>query len=248
MAEKWNVTLQIYRKKGESSPHFDTFSLEVRPDEYVLDAVERVWAFHDRSLTFAHACHHSVCGACGMVVNGTEKLTCITAINEVTQNGGTIRLEPLRHFPVVSDLVVDMSSLYALMETVGLKQVVPVSAAPTGRGIAPPQNGRDEGMERLVDCIECGLCLSACPIVGTSPGYLGPAVLAAVQQRGLENAPGLLSLVDCEDGVWRCHGIHECTEVCPSHVEPAWRIMDLRKQVVKQRFKYLFRAPQERQA
>jgi len=70
---KWNVTLLVYRQKGAQSPHYDTFKLEVDPDEYVLDAVERVWAFHDRSLTFAHACHHSTCGACGMRVNGVEK-------------------------------------------------------------------------------------------------------------------------------------------------------------------------------
>ena len=69
---KWNITLRIHRQKGQEPSHFDDFPLEVDPDEYVLDAVERVWAFHDRSLCFAHACHHSTCGACGMRVNGAE--------------------------------------------------------------------------------------------------------------------------------------------------------------------------------
>jgi succinate dehydrogenase / fumarate reductase iron-sulfur subunit len=242
MAEKWNITMRIYRKKGQSASRFDQYTLEVNPDEYVLDAVERVWAFHDRSLIFAHACHHSVCGACGMVVNGVEKLTCITSIRDVTENGATLQVEPLRHFPVVSDLVVDMGSLYRRMELVGSQQILPVEDTTFGAGIAPSGNGKYEEVERLVDCIECGLCMSACPIIGTTPGYLGPAVLAAAQQSGLDHAPDILALVDSEDGAWRCHGIHECTEVCPSNVEPAWRIMDLRRQIVKQRFKTLFRS------
>ena len=125
MAEKWNLTLQIYRKKGQSQSRFDTFALEVNPDEYVLDAVERIWAYHDRSLTFAHACHHSVCGACGMVVNGVEKLTCITLIRDVTENGGMLKVEPMRHFPVISDLVVDMSSLYRRIGQTGFSREVP---------------------------------------------------------------------------------------------------------------------------
>ena len=68
--ETWNITLRILRRKGESEAHWQDFKMDVDPDEYVLDAVERVWAFHDRSLTYRHACHHSTCGACGMVVNG----------------------------------------------------------------------------------------------------------------------------------------------------------------------------------
>lgn len=92
----------------------------------------------------------------------------------------------------------------------------------------------------MTDCIECGLCISACPIVATHPEYLGPAVLAGVQLRGLDGNPELLKWVDGPDGVWRCHSAYECTEVCPSNVEPAWRIMDLRKQVVTRRIKNVF--------
>ncbi len=240
MGEKWRTTLLIYRQKGQAAPHYDTFTMEVNPDEYVIDAIERVWAFHDRSLTYAHACHHSVCGACGMVVNGVEKLTCITPIRSVTEDGGTMKVDPLRNFPVISDLVVDMGSLYLRLEEVNSLQVRPVGETTLGPGIKPSGNGKYGEMERLIDCIECGMCISACPIAATTPTYLGPAVLAAAQQQDLDQMPDLLALVDSEAGVWRCHGVHECTEVCPSNVEPAWRIMDLRKKVVRQRFRRLF--------
>src|SRR5512142_761883 len=124
---KWKVTFQVYRQGGAETPHYDSFEIEVDPDEYVLDGVERIWAFHDRSLTYRHACHHSTCGACGMRVNGVEKLTCITLIRDVTQNGATLKVEPLRNFPVVSDLAVDMGPFYRKMEAVGARAVLPIT-------------------------------------------------------------------------------------------------------------------------
>jgi len=241
MSEKWTVTFQVFRKKGGEAAHYDDFKIEVDPNEYVLDGVERVWAFHDRTVVFRHACHHSTCGACGMRVNGVEKLTCITPIRDVTSNGGVVKVEPLRNFPVVSDLAVDMGKFYTQMDDVGhnsvnsdFKEAIQSEFRPAG-----PESDKQEFM-RLSDCIECGLCISACPVSASSPDYLGPAVLAGAQQHGIHGDEHLLRLVDCEDGVWRCHSAFECTAVCPSFVDPGWRIMDLRKQVVGERIKRLF--------
>jgi len=234
MTQTWRVTFEIFRKKGNEKPHFDRFSLEVDPDEYVLDGIERIWAFHDRTLVFSHACHHSTCGACGMVVNGAEKLTCITHIRSVTKNGGVIRVEPMRNFPIISDLSVDMTTFFQRMESVG-HQPVASMAYEDSKG----KNNQENDLLRLSDCIECGLCISACPIALTTPAYLGPAVLAGAQQSGDLN-PCVLELVDSENGAWRCHSAYECTEVCPSNVDPAWRIMDLRKQLVCRRIKRFF--------
>lgn len=239
MTHPWKITLRIYRHKENEAPHYDNIEMAVSPDEYVLDAVERAWAFHDRSLCFRHACHHSTCGACGMRVNGVEKLTCITRIRDVTKNGATLNLEPLRNFPIVSDLVVDMADFYRKMEKVHARAILPV---PEGEIETPPSEWPEEDRQylRLSDCIECGLCISACPLMATTSGYLGPAPLAAAQDNSIRRSPDLLSIVDEEDGVWRCHSAFECTAVCPSFVDPARRIMDLRKQVVGARVRSLF--------
>ena len=237
---QWTVTFQVYRQKGDEAPYYDEFTLEVDPDEYVLDGVERIWAFHDRTLCFRHACHHSTCGACGMRVNGVEKLTCITPIRAVTHNGGKIKIEPLRNFPVISDLAVDMGSFYCRMEEVGAQSVLPITQAEIER---PPKFWPREDSQyiRLSDCIECGLCISACPISATSSSYIGPAVLAGAQQKGIGSEPGgLLPLTDHEDGAWRCHSAFECTAVCPAAVDPARRIMDLRKQILVERLTRFF--------
>ena len=242
---RWKVTFQIFRQKAEQKPHFDSFTIEVDPDEYVLDGIERIWAFNDRSLMFRHACHHSACGACAMRVNGVEKLTCITTIRSVTRDGGVIRVEPLRNFPVVSDLVVDMGAFYLRMEEAGALQVMPVADLPLQEGIKP-SHFHDEDTLRLGDCIECGMCVSACPVALTTPDYLGPAVLAALQGQDLASTPSALALTDSQGGAWRCHSAYECSAVCPSFVEPGWRIMDLRRKVVGHRIKQVFNRKKER--
>jgi succinate dehydrogenase / fumarate reductase iron-sulfur subunit len=244
---RWTVTYLVHRQKGDAAPHVDRFMLQVDPDEYVLDGVERIWAFEDRSLTFRHACHHSTCGACGMRVNGVEKLTCITRIRDVTIDGGVIKVEPLRNFPVISDLVVDMSALYLRMEQTGLREVMPLREVPDPElhTIAPAHDLADEQSQRLIDCIECGLCVSACPVATMDPDYLGPAALAAIHLQGLDHNGALTALADQQHGAWRCHSAFECTAVCPAFVEPAWRIMDLRKQLLGQRFRRLFQPIKE---
>jgi succinate dehydrogenase / fumarate reductase iron-sulfur subunit len=239
--EMWKVTFSVHRQRKNRSPRFEDFVLEISPEEYVLDGIEKIWAFHDRSLNFRHACHHTTCGACGMVVNGVEKLTCVTKIKDTTHNGGTIRVEPMRNFPVLSDLVVDMTPLQARLEMVKAKTIATLAEAPLTEGVHRATDSSGDGdLLRLIDCIECGLCISACPVAATDHNYLGPAILAAIQLRGLNEAAELLDFADTASGVWRCHSAYECTEACPSFVEPAWRIMDLRSQVVGLRFKNLF--------
>jgi succinate dehydrogenase / fumarate reductase iron-sulfur subunit len=225
----WHVTYQLRRQRDNGQPYTERFTLEVDPDEYVLDGIERIWAFHDRSLLFRHACHHSSCGACGMRVNGVEKLTCITRIRDITRDGGTVAVEPLRNFPLIADLAVDMGPLYSAMEQVDAQSVV---------------GDANDSLLRLSDCIECGLCISACPVLATALHYVGPAPLAEVGQRGAA-AGHVSSLVDSADGLWRCHNSFECSAVCPSGVDPAQRIMSLRRRVVGQRLKGLFVRPTE---
>ncbi len=237
---EWSVTFEVFRQKKGQPAHYDEFVMKVDPDEYVLDVIERIWAYTDRSLTFRHACHHSTCGACGMRINGTEKLTCITPIREVTRDGGKVRVEPLRNFPILSDLVVDMGEFYLRLDEAKFPQVATLKEAclPFER----KQQVREDGnFERLVDCLECGMCISACPVALTSPEYLGPAVLAAAQHALHQfNDKSLFDYVDNQDGVWRCHSAYECTAVCPSNVDPGWRIMDLRKNLLRHQISKIF--------
>lgn len=234
----WQVNFKVYRQRTGQKVTYQSYVVEVDPDEYILDAVERIWAQHDRTLTYRHACHHSTCGACGMRVNGREKLTCITSVRSVTKNGGTVTIDPLRNFPVVSDLVVDMGNFFLRMETSEFDSVALVEHANLPYEASPDH---DQQAERLVDCIECGLCISACPAANTDHEYVGPAVLAAIHLMYTQSpSQSLIDLADHHTGLWRCHSAYECTQVCPSSVDPAWRIMDMRKKIIGNRIKSVF--------
>jgi succinate dehydrogenase iron-sulfur subunit len=93
-------------------------------------------------------------------------------------------------------------------------------------------------LERFEDCLECGLCLSACPVAG-DPRFLGPVALAAAE-RVLDEPRGadpraVLGWVDDAHGAWRCHLAFECSAVCPAGVDPGGAIIRLRRRLLRDR-------------
>lgn len=232
----WNVTYRINRYKPGESPRTDTFQVEIDPHRTILDGIEMIWAFQDRTLTFRHACHHASCGSCAFVVNGCEVLPCIVEIQDLVQEGGTLHCEPLYNFPVVSDLVIDMEQFFEMMQQMGMPIVGPTEALPL-------QPAAD--YEAYENCIECGMCMSACPVVATDSTYLGPAPLAAayreIKRKDIpeEQKVRLWDLVDSDNGLWRCHVAMECTAVCPSNVDPGGKIMELRRMATFNRIRSL---------
>ncbi|MBL8059039.1 MAG: 4Fe-4S dicluster domain-containing protein, partial [Anaerolineales bacterium] len=98
---------------------------------------------------------------------------------------------------------------------------------------------------RFENCIECGICLSACPTMSATDQFFGPAGLAAVRRAAQETAEPrrraqLLDVADGDHGVWQCHSAYECTEACPQDVDPAGAIMALRRELAGRKLKALF--------
>jgi succinate dehydrogenase / fumarate reductase iron-sulfur subunit len=234
------VRLRISRwKKGDRKRHFDNFDVEVEPGATLLDALLEIRRRHDPSLVVRHSCLHASCGSCGVRVNRREALACDTRVADLPLEKA-IRVEPLANQRLVSDLATDMVDFYARFEAAGMPLV---RSAGTLAGDNPLDGVRAFG--RFENCIECGLCLSACPISRTNRSYIGPAALAAAarvvaEPRGLELGP-VLALAAEPDSVWRCHDALECTAVCPSAVEPAMALLELRRHVAARGVRRLFR-------
>ena len=215
---------RVFRfKRGEKAHHFDVFDVPIGPRTTVLEALRWIQLHADPSLMLRHSCFHASCGTCGMQVNGRDVLGCVTSVHDL---GPVVTVEPLANIPILADLVVDMEEFYARFPD----QYPFLRESEFLPGAEPP-----DGIRRYVryeDCIECGLCVSACPITATSERYVGPAALASAQ-RLLEEPRGadreeILDWTDEPDAIWRCHAAFECTEACPSNVNPAARIMALR--------------------
>jgi succinate dehydrogenase / fumarate reductase iron-sulfur subunit len=235
MSTPRTLLLKVFRHRpGDAAPRYDEFRVPAGPRTTVLDALLAVRRRQDPSLTVRHSCLHGSCGTCGMRVNGREVLACVTRLEEL---GDPVVIEPLAGAPVAGDLVVDMEHVYQRLEPVGRPLVRASERAANNDGNAGTSLVLEE-LERFEDCIECGLCLSACPVAG-DPRILGPAALAAAD-RVLEEPRGadpkaVLGLVDDAHGAWRCHTAFECSAVCPAGVDPGAAIMRLRGRLLRDR-------------
>jgi succinate dehydrogenase / fumarate reductase iron-sulfur subunit len=224
-------TLRVHRfKRGDDAPHMELHEVPVEATTTVLEALRWIQLREDPTLGLRHSCFHASCGTCGVRVNGKERLACVTTLAEVT---GTVTVDPIANLPVLHDVVVDMAPFMQRYPPahpiVRDSEFLPEAAAPDGI----------DQHDRFEDCIECGLCLSACPVAATDDSYVGPAALAFAQ-RVLEEPRGadrdaILDWADQDVAAWRCHAAFECTEACPSGVRPAERIMALRKQLRRRR-------------
>jgi succinate dehydrogenase/fumarate reductase iron-sulfur protein len=245
------VPLQIFRYKEGEQPHYDTFIVRVADTAHVIDAIDAVWAEHDRSLTFRRACHHSSCGSCALRINGVEKLPCVARVAKEWDGHSPLLLEPLRNFPIVSDLVVDVTGFFQRLSAVNMaitrdaEPRLPLTVDDLPAGVQPKAVSLPDNLtrfNRFENCIECGICMSACPTMAADDRFLGPAALAAMY-RALDKTDDpqekarLLALADGEHGVWRCHSAFECLEACPQAVDPVGKIMALRRELIGQRFR-----------
>jgi succinate dehydrogenase / fumarate reductase iron-sulfur subunit len=250
-----DVSLQIFRYKQGEQPHYDTFTVQVEDTAHVIDAIDKAWAEHDHTLTFRRACHHSSCGSCALRINGVEKLPCITRFSEVWDGHTPLRLDPLRNFPIVSDLVVDVSGFFQRLSAANMtitrdaESTLPLSVDDLDSVVQPKAVELPDNLtrfNRFENCIECGICMSACPTMAVDDKFLGPAGLAAIysacqKTSDPDEVAHLLALADGEHGVWRCHSAFECTEACPQAVDPAGKIMALRREITANRFKKIRR-------
>jgi len=167
------VTFRVSRSRRGEHPHLDTFQVPVESRTTVLDGLISIRRHQDPTLTLRHSCFHASCGTCAMRVNGREVLACVTRLEEL--GGTTVTVEPIANAgAVISDLVVDMAEFFARYAPMGRPLVRESELGPGSR----PAVGI-ERLERFEDCIECGICVSACPISATDSRYLGPAALAA---------------------------------------------------------------------
>jgi succinate dehydrogenase / fumarate reductase iron-sulfur subunit len=237
---------RVFRfKRGDDAPHFDTFDVPIESRTTILDALKWIQLHRDPSLSLRHSCFHASCGTCGVRVNGREVLMCVTAVHDLGQE---ITVEPEANLPILTDLVLDMDEFYERFADVHpdthpiIRQSEKIPSALPPDGIAH--------YVRYEDCIECGLCLSACPVMAATDQYVGPAALAAAQRlldepRGIDPLE-ILDWADEPDGAWRCHAAFECTEACPSDVNPAARIMALRGALIGGRLEFAGRGEEAR--
>lgn len=237
---KYLFRILRFNPERDEKPYFQEFSYEASEKDSVLDALRSIRDNLDPTLAFRYSCREAVCGACGMVINGQITLACRTILESLKSR--VVVIEPLPNLEIQKDLMVDMAPFWEALREIELFLQPQPQIPEKGYRI------EEKTMERIyqfINCILCGCCYSACPVVARGQGYLGPAALAKlyrfIEDPRDKRAFSSWAKVDRPEGVWACDTVFRCHEVCPKNVRPADGIEGLRRKLVIARIKRLFK-------
>ena len=198
------------------------YEVEVQPTDRVLDALIQIKSTMDGTLTFRKSCAHGVCGSDGMIINGQERLACKTLVQDVAEGDGAfVTVAPLRHLPVLRDLIVEQDGFFERWRAV---KPYLINAEPVREKERIQSPEERAAFDDPTKCILCASCYSACPILdGENTRFLGPAAIAQAarftfdsRDEGFEERRAVL---DHPDGVWACDNHFQCTRVCPRGIK-----------------------------
>jgi len=245
VGKKFKVKIKVLRSNPSNGqgPYYQEYLVDADYYTTVLDALLDIREHQDSTLQLRYSCRMGMCGSDGMKINGKPALACQTLLRNL---GKEVTVEPMNHFPVVRDLVTNTEEFFIKYKSVKpylIESNKEIQENPT----SPNKQYPSQVMEYLSFnyCIQCGLCYSACPIVGSDPHYLGPAALTVAYRYSTDSRDfGIktrIEIVGGKEGTERCHFAGECTEVCPKGVNPSFAIQKLRKMISSEEIKSLFR-------
>jgi fumarate reductase iron-sulfur subunit len=238
MADLVTLKVRRYRPEVEAEPTWQSYEVPCRKEWTVLDGLNYVKDELDGSLSFRWSCRMGVCGSCGMTVDGEPVLTCATYLSKF--RSGTVRVEPLKAFPVVRDLVVEIRDFLDKLRRVR-PWLVRREEKPLAQGEYLQTPAELAEYKQYAMCINCLLCYSACPIVPLEHEFVGPAALALAQRYNLDSrdqgAEERMDALSQNDGIWGCTFVGECSVVCPKHVDPAGAIQRYKLDAARAWFK-----------
>jgi len=241
---------QIYRGDGTVG-EMKSYQLEIEKGMVVLDVIHRIQAEQAGDLAVRWNCKAGKCGSCSVEINGKPKLSCMTRMNEYAEDE-TISIRPLKAFPIMRDLVADVSWNYEQN-----KRITPFKPDPSSKNESGDYVMMQEDIDRVQEfrkCIECYLCQNVCHVLRDherKDAFVGPRFM--IRLAGLEMHP-----LDTEDripdvknsyGSGMCNITRCCSDVCPEHIQITdngiiplkERVVDRYYDPVMKLFRWLFR-------
>lgn len=212
----------------KSEPFYQMYELRFFDEMTVLDALNILKDEQDGSLTFRWSCRMGICGSCSAIVNGKPVLMCQTYLRDLKS---PVRVDPLRNFPIIKDLIVDIDDVFEKMRgTMPYMTRMKEKAIEDGEYEQTPE--QLEKLKQTSQCIKCMLCYSACPVYGIDKSFIGPAAGALAYRYNAdsrdESKSERMDQVIGKNGVWKCSFVGECSVVCPKRVDPALALQRLK--------------------
>jgi succinate dehydrogenase / fumarate reductase, iron-sulfur subunit len=212
------ATFRVWRGDG-SSGHFEDYRTAVSDGMVLLDAIHQIQAESANDLAVRWNCKAGKCGSCSAEINGMPRLMCMTRLSQLDLEK-PVTVEPMRAFPLMRDLVTDVSSNFRQKKRIRRFTPRPPDAADGTWRMAQADVDR---IQEFRKCIECFLCQDVCHVLRDHhlhDEFVGPRLLVHAAQ--LEMHP--LDILDRtedlkeEHNIGYCNITKCCTKVCPENI------------------------------
>ena len=215
----YDAHFRVWRGDADKGDLVD-FTVEVNDGEVVLDVIHRLQATQAGDLAVRWNCKAGKCGSCSAEINGRPRLMCMTRMSTFAQDE-TVTVTPLRSFPVIKDLVTDVTFNYVKARE------IPAFAPPAGLQPGEYRMAQVdvERSQEFRKCIECFLCQNVCHVVRdhdqNKEAFSGPRFLMRVAELDMHPLDALdrKNQAQEEFGLGYCNITKCCTEVCPERIK-----------------------------
>ena len=237
MSETKTATFKIWRGDGNGG-EFRDYTTEVAEGMVVLDAVHDIQRTQAHDLACRWNCKAGKCGSCSAEVNGMPKLMCMARLSELPIEQ-PVRVEPMKAFPIIKDLITDVSWNFRVK-----KKIKPFKPRPPDApdGTWRMKQADIDRIEEFRKCIECFLCQDVCHVLRDHrkhDEFIGPRFLvhvAALEMHPLDTENRVEELRRAQ-GIGYCNITKCCTKVCPESIQITDNaIIPLKERVVDQSF------------
>ncbi len=240
------VLFKVIRQKHDTTPRVETYPLDVEPENTILECLNRIKWELDGSLAFRKNCRNTICGSCGMRINGRSALACKENVGsellrqqKITSSTiPEIVLAPMGNMPVIKDLVVDMKGFWGSLETIEPYVSTSARKIPEREFLQTPEER--SRLDQMGNCILCGACYSECNAREVNRDFVGPHALAKAQRmvgdsRDDNTESRLEKYNEGTQGVWGCTRCYMCNAVCPMDVAPMDQIGKIKQQILQRK-------------
>jgi succinate dehydrogenase / fumarate reductase iron-sulfur subunit len=237
------VCFKIIRQSQNNSPMIQSYTLDVEAGNTILDCLNRIKWEQDGTLAFRKNCRNTICGSCGMRINGRSALACkenvgseLAKFPDLTESQiPEITIAPMGNMPVIKDLVVEMSSFWDNLEAVDPYVSTGARVIPEREFLQSPEER--QRLDQMGNCILCGACYSECNAREVNSDFVGPHALAKAQRlvadsRDATKESRLEAYNQGTQGVWGCTRCYMCNTVCPMEVAPMDQIGKIKQEIL----------------
>ncbi|MGI8603773.1 MAG: succinate dehydrogenase/fumarate reductase iron-sulfur subunit [Verrucomicrobiales bacterium] len=213
-----NATFRIWRGDANGG-QFEDYTTNVTEGMVVLDAVHQIQAEQANDLACRWNCKAGKCGSCSAEINGLPRLMCMTRLNDLPLDQ-PVTVEPMKAFPLVKDLVNDVSWNFRVKKKIKKFNPRPPDAPDGTWRMAQADIDR---VQEFRKCIECFLCQDVCHVLRDHhkhDEFIGPRFLiyvAALEMHPLDTESRLTELKQSQ-GIGYCNITKCCTNVCPENI------------------------------